>query len=127
VLAQGTQTLTVDFPPTNTSEYAPATASVQLTVNESATAGIIHTFAGNGTAGHNGGKGQPVDHYDPSGKPITPGQAHPGNIQLPSARQIGIGIGEAAAEYLIYRAIRMMPSAVFPPLWPTIPLNAVIP
>jgi sugar lactone lactonase YvrE len=54
VLAQGTQTLTVDFAPTNTSEYAPATASVSLTVNASATAGIIHTFAGNGTAGYNG-------------------------------------------------------------------------
>jgi RHS repeat-associated protein len=53
VLAQGTQTLTVDFAPTNTSEYAPATASVQLTVNASSTSGIIHTFAGNGTAGYN--------------------------------------------------------------------------
>lgn len=33
-------------------------------------------------AGHwdiNGGKGEPVDHYDPKGNPITPGQAHPGN------------------------------------------------
>lgn len=27
----------------------------------------------------NGGKGEPVDHYDPQGNPITPGQAHPGN------------------------------------------------
>jgi hypothetical protein len=27
----------------------------------------------------NGGKGEPVDHYDPRGNPITPGQAHPGN------------------------------------------------
>jgi RHS repeat-associated protein len=27
----------------------------------------------------NGGKGQPVDHYDPKGNPITPDQAHPGN------------------------------------------------
>ena len=33
-------------------------------------------------AGHwdiNGGKGEPVDHYDPQGNPITPDQAHPGN------------------------------------------------
>ncbi len=54
VLAQGTQTLTADFTPSNTSEYASATASVQLTVNASPTAGIIHTFAGTGTAGYNG-------------------------------------------------------------------------
>lgn len=27
----------------------------------------------------NGGKGEPVDHYDPKGNPITPDQAHPGN------------------------------------------------
>jgi hypothetical protein len=27
----------------------------------------------------NGGKGEPVDHYDPKGNPITPGTAHPGN------------------------------------------------
>jgi RHS repeat-associated protein len=27
----------------------------------------------------NGGKGEPVDHYDPKGNPITPGQAHPGD------------------------------------------------
>jgi RHS repeat-associated protein len=54
VLAQGTQTLTVDFTPSNTSEYASATASVSLTVNASTTAGIIHTIAGDGTAGYNG-------------------------------------------------------------------------
>jgi RHS repeat-associated protein len=33
-------------------------------------------------AGHwdiNRGKGEPVDHYDPKGNPITPGTAHPGN------------------------------------------------
>jgi hypothetical protein len=54
VLATGTQTLSVNFAPSNTSEYAPATASVQLTVTASPTAGIIHTFAGTGTAGYAG-------------------------------------------------------------------------
>jgi hypothetical protein len=33
----------------------------------------------------------------------------------------GIGIG-----YLIYRGVRMIPS-LFPPLWPTIPANALVP
>lgn len=75
----------------------------------------------------NGGKGEPVDHYDPKGNPITPGEAHPGNIQLPSAKQIVIGIGAVGTGYLIYRGVRMLPSVVFPPLWPTIPLNAAIP
>jgi len=28
----------------------------------------------------NDGKGSPVDHYDPDGNPITPDQAHPGNL-----------------------------------------------
>jgi RHS repeat-associated protein len=54
VLAAGTQTLSVNFAPSNTSEYGPATASVQLTVTASATAGIIETFAGTGTGGYNG-------------------------------------------------------------------------
>jgi hypothetical protein len=74
----------------------------------------------------NGGKGEPVDHYDPKGNPITPGQAHPGNIQLPSAKQIGIGIGVGVIGYGIYRGVRMLPSLA-PPLWWTIPLNAAIP
>jgi RHS repeat-associated core domain len=75
----------------------------------------------------NRGKGQPVDHYDPKGNPITPGEAHPGNIRLPSSKQIMIGVGALGAGYLIYRGVRMLPSVVFPPLWPTIPLNAAIP
>jgi len=65
---------------------------------------------------------------------LAPGAAIPGpdgapdaRVQHPSARQIGIGIGGAAAGYLIYRGLRMLPSVVVPPLWPTIPLNAVIP
>jgi hypothetical protein len=31
------------------------------------------------------------------------------------------------AGYLLYRGLRMVPSLVIPPLWPTIPANAVIP
>jgi RHS repeat-associated protein len=65
---------------------------------------------------------------------LAPGSAIPGpdgvpdaRVQLPSARQIGIGIGGAAAGYLIYRGLRMLPSVVIPALWPTIPLNAAIP
>jgi hypothetical protein len=34
---------------------------------------------------------------------------------------VGIGL------YATYRIIRMIPSVVFPPLWPTIPANAAIP
>lgn len=68
----------------------------------------------------NDGKGNPVDHYDPLGNPITPGQAHPGNRQM---MQI---IGLVGTGYLIYRGGRMLPS-LLPPLWPTIPLNLAIP
>ncbi|NTU86077.1 MAG: Rhs family protein, partial [Chloroflexales bacterium] len=32
-----------------------------------------------------------------------------------------VGVG-----YLIYRGVRMIPS-LFPPLWPTIPLNLAVP
>jgi RHS repeat-associated protein len=31
------------------------------------------------------------------------------------------------AAYVIYRCVRMIPSLVIPPLWPTIPINAVVP
>ncbi len=33
----------------------------------------------------------------------------------------------AATAYVIYRIVRMIPSVAIPPLWPTIPANAVIP
>jgi RHS repeat-associated protein len=33
----------------------------------------------------------------------------------------------AAGAYIIYRCIRMIPSIVIPPLWPTIPFNAAVP
>jgi hypothetical protein len=40
-----------------------------------------------------------------------------------TAIKVGVTVG---AGYLIYRGIRMIPS-LFPPLWPTIPANLVIP
>jgi RHS repeat-associated protein len=73
----------------------------------------------------NPGKGEPVDHYDPQGNPLTPGQVHPGNRQN-TQNVIGV-LGTLGAGYLIYRATRMVPSLVLPPLWPTIPINAVVP
>lgn len=39
---------------------------------------------------------------------------------------VGGGAAAIGAGYLIYRAVRMIPS-LFPPLWPTIPANAAIP
>ena len=61
------------------------------------------------------------DRYDPNGNPLTPGQAHPGRNQLMDI------VGIVGTGYLIYRATRMLPSVAFPPLWPTILPNAVIP
>jgi len=29
--------------------------------------------------------------------------------------------------YLVYRCVRMLPSVLLPPLWPTIPVNAALP
>jgi len=73
----------------------------------------------------NDGEGGNVDHYDPKGKPLTPGQAHPGNRQQMDT-VIGV-LGTIGTGYLIYRGGRMLPSLLFPALWPTIPLNAAIP
>lgn len=39
---------------------------------------------------------------------------------------LGVAAG-VGASYLVYRGVRMIPSLVCPPLWPTIPLNAAIP
>lgn len=41
-------------------------------------------------------------------------------------RSFLVGAGLAGTGYLIYRGIRFLPS-LFPPLWPTIPFNAVAP
>ncbi len=53
-----------------------------------------------------------------------------GPKSCPSGSSTGDKIGKAAAgvgaTYLIYRGMRMVPS-LFPPLWPTIPANAVAP
>ena len=71
---------------------------------------------------HNDGKGDRT-RWLPGGG----GQVDHWGVPIPSAKQIVIGIGAVGTGYLIYRGIRMLPSVVFPPLWPTIPLNAAIP
>ncbi len=72
------------------------------------------------------------DHNDGNGNrtrwlPGGGGQVDHWGVPIPSAKQIMIGIGAVGTGYLIYRGVRMLPSVVFPPLWPTIPLNAAIP
>jgi len=71
---------------------------------------------------HNDGKGDRT-RWLPGGG----GQVDHWGVPIPSTKQIVIGIGAVGTGYLIYRGIRMLPSVVFPPLWPTIPLNAAIP
>lgn len=44
-----------------------------------------------------------------------------------TAKTVAIVGGSAVGAYLIYRGIRMIPSIVIPPLWPTIPVNAAVP
>ena len=59
---------------------------------------------------------------------------NPNPVPVPSApmvsqEQLETGakvVGVGAALYIGYRVIRMLPS-LFPPLWPTIPLNAALP
>jgi Domain of unknown function (DUF4157)/Toxin with a conserved tryptophan and TIP tripeptide motif len=71
----------------------------------------------------------PVPVTPPVSPPVTPPVTVPPSTG-PGAREViggaaavgaGIGIG-----YLIYRGVRMIPS-LFPPAWPTIPLNLAIP
>jgi RHS repeat-associated protein len=52
VLGTGSQTLSVTFTPTDTTDYSTATASVTLTVSEASGTGIIETVAGDGTQGY---------------------------------------------------------------------------
>lgn len=59
----------------------------------------------------------PVRIPNPSDDPYRNNRCAPGTVEA----AVGIGVG-----YVIYRCIRMIPS-LFPPLWPTIPANAVIP
>lgn len=42
-------------------------------------------------------------------------------------RMVADTIVVAGTAYIIYRCIRMIPSVVIPPLWPTIPANVVVP
>jgi len=57
----------------------------------------------------------------------------PGELDLTAPKQLQIAGSDAlkitagaGALYATYRAIRMIPS-LFPPLWPTIPVNAAVP
>jgi len=43
-----------------------------------------------------------------------------------NVKAVEVAVGGAATAYIIYRVVRMLPS-LFPPLWPTIPVNAAIP
>lgn len=70
--------------------------------------------------------------------PDRPGQyqvwdSHKGNWVTkpkgwsPATQRVIAGAAAGALTgYIIYRAVRMIPS-LFPPLWPTIPVNAAIP
>jgi RHS repeat-associated protein len=53
---------------------------------------------------------------------------HPEGPRPPecSAGTVATAVGVTAAGYIIYRCVRMLPS-LLPPLWPTIPINAVTP
>ena len=65
-------------------------------------------------------------HFGPNGNPMPIDVAHPPGWK-PTYNQVMVGVGALGAGYLIYRGVRMIPSLVIPPLWPTIPLNAAIP
>jgi len=41
-------------------------------------------------------------------------------------KKVAVGVAAVGTGYIIYRCVRMIPS-LFPPLWPTIPLNAAAP
>jgi hypothetical protein len=72
----------------------------------------------------------PRDAWDWATRPVP--EADPKPVATPpvDAKRVAeaaAGTGAAVgAGYVIYRIIRMIPS-LFPPLWPTIPENAVIP
>lgn len=86
-----------------------------------------------GRPGENGDKA--VDHWhDNGGKDhLYPGDEIPDPICEPEPNplvQACEGAPElctAAAGYLVYRGLRMIPSLAAPPLWPTIPANVVLP
>jgi RHS repeat-associated protein len=75
--------------------------------------------------------------YDPDGNPITPEEAHkkPCDDNLPETpEEDGLSVGETAmvavaaagVGYVVYRAIRIIPSLI-PPLWWTLPANIAVP
>jgi len=57
----------------------------------------------------------------------VPAPSTPSPVPSPgvaTATKVAFGV---TTGYLIYRGIRMIPSVAIPPLWPTIPANAVFP
>jgi hypothetical protein len=76
----------------------------------------------------NGCGDPPADAWDWATRPAPEADPKPSpevdtRQVVETTAKVGATIG---AGYLIYRAIRMIPS-LFPPLWPTIPANAAIP
>ena len=65
----------------------------------------------------------PPDAEDLATRPVPAADPKPGNEAVKRTAEVGAAIG---AGYIAYRVIRMIPS-LFPPLWWTIPENAVIP
>ncbi len=64
---------------------------------------------------------------DQSDKNPWPQPPTPQPAPLITGSQVAGGVAVIGTGYLIYRVVRMTPSVVLPPLWPTIPANAVIP
>jgi len=64
--------------------------------------------------------------YYPDGRTMPEDVAHPPGWR-PIWKTVEVGATAAATGYVVYRVVRMIPSVVIPPLWPTIPLNAAIP
>ena len=56
----------------------------------------------------------------------TPGRALTPEEQASIKRGVAAGAAAVGTGYIIYRVIRFLPSLA-PPLWPTIPANAIIP
>jgi RHS repeat-associated protein len=57
---------------------------------------------------------------DPENLPV-------GDEGLSTGQKVAAGAATVGAGYLIYRGVRMIPSVVFPVLWPSIPANVAIP
>ena len=74
------------------------------------------------------GGGDDDDDDDPSGGSPVGASCPVGeeNKGSDTAKAVGAGLAAVGAGYLIYRAVRMIPSLA-PPLWPTIPVNLAVP